>query len=68
MPTNMLMNEVPAKRLDKASNMDETTTKAKQLLMAKEVFRPKTRNFKGEVILSLYKDETWSANLTDKSS
>ena len=43
------------------------TTKAKQLL-AKEVFSPQITTFRRERIIPLYKDETWSADLYDKSS
>ena len=40
----------------------------KQQLLAKEVFSPQLTKFRRERILPLYKDETWSADLIDKSS
>ena len=39
-----------------------------QQLLAKEVFSPQITKFRRERIIPLYKDETWSANLIDKSS
>ena len=42
--------------------------KQQQQLLAKEVFSPQIRNFRRETIIPLYKDETWSADLIDKSS
>ena len=39
-----------------------------QQLLAKEVFSPQITKFKRQRIIPLYKDETWSANLIDKSS
>ena len=39
-----------------------------QQLLAKEVFRPQITKFRRERIITLYKDETWSADLIDKSS
>ena len=40
----------------------------KQQLIAKEVFSRQTTKFRRERIIPLYKDETWSADLIDKSS
>ena len=40
----------------------------KQQLLAKEVFNPQITKFRRERIIPLYKDETWSADLIDKSS
>ena len=40
----------------------------KQQLLAKEVFSPQITKFRRERIIPLYKDETWSADLIDKSS
>ena len=40
----------------------------KQQLIAKEVFSPQITTFRRERIIPLYKDETWSADLIDKSS
>ena len=39
-----------------------------QHLLAKEVFSPQITKFRRERIILLYKDETWSADLIDKSS
>ena len=44
------------------------TIKTKQQLLAKEVFSPQITKFRRERIIPLYKDETWSADLIDKSS
>ena len=42
--------------------------KQQQQQLAKEVFSPQITKFKRERIIPLYKDETWSADLIDKSS
>ena len=42
--------------------------KQRQQLLAKEVFSPQITKFRRQRILPLYKDETWSADLIDKSS
>ena len=39
-----------------------------QQQLAKEVFSPRITKFKRQRIIPLYKDETWSADLIDKSS
>ena len=39
-----------------------------QHLLAKEVFIPQITKFRREKVIPLYKDETWSADLIDKSS
>ena len=39
-----------------------------QQLLAKKVFSPQITKFRRERIIPLYKDETWSADLIDKSS
>ena len=39
-----------------------------QQQLAKEVLGPQTTKFKRQRIIPLYKDETWSADLIDKSS
>ena len=39
-----------------------------QTQLAKEVFSPRITKFGRERIIPLYKDETWSADLIDKSS
>ena len=39
-----------------------------QQLFAKEVFSPEITKFRRESIIPLFKDETWSADLIDKSS
>ena len=42
--------------------------KQQQQLLAKELFNPQITKFRRERIIPLYKDETWSADLIDKSS
>ena len=42
--------------------------KQQQQLLANEVFNPQITKFRRERIIPLYKDETWSADLIDKSS
>ena len=42
--------------------------KKQQQLLAKEVFSPQITKFRRERIISLYKDETWSADSIDKLS
>ena len=44
------------------------TIEKKQQQIAKEVFSPQITKFKRQRIIPLYKDETWSADLIDKSS
>ena len=44
------------------------TTKAKQQLLAREVFSPQITKLRKERKKPLYKDETWSVDLLDKSS
>ena len=44
------------------------TIKTKQRLLAKEVFSPQITKFRRERIIPLYKDETCSADIIDKSS
>ena len=39
-----------------------------QQQLAKEVFSPQIAKFKRQRIIPLYKDETWSADLIDKST
>ena len=46
----------------------QDTIKTKQQPLAKEVFGPQIIKFRRERIIPLYKDETWSAELIDKSS
>ena len=46
----------------------QNTIKTKQPLIAKEVFSPQITRFRRERIIPLYKNETWSADLIDKSS
>ena len=46
----------------------QDTIKTKQQLIAKEVFSPQIKKFRRERIIPLYKDETRSADLIDKSS
>ena len=42
--------------------------KQQQRLLAKEVFSPQITSFRRERTIPIYKDETWSADLIDKSS
>ena len=42
--------------------------KQQQQLLAKEVFSPQITKLGRKRIIPLYKDETWSADLIDKSS
>ena len=42
--------------------------KQQQQQIAKEVFSPQTTKFRRKRIIPLYKDETWSAALIDKST
>ena len=39
-----------------------------QQLLAKEVFSPQITKFRRERVIPIFKDETWSADLIDKSS
>ena len=48
--------------------MIEKQQQQQQQLLAKEVFSPQLREFRRERIIPLFKDETWSADLIDKSS
>ena len=48
--------------------MMEKQQQQQQQLLAKEVFCPQIAKFRRERIITLYKDETWSADLIDKSS
>ena len=47
------------------NNDGKTTTKN---FLAKEIISPQKTNFGRERIIPLYKDETWSADLINKSS
>ena len=42
--------------------------KQQQQQLSKEVFSPQITKYKRQRIIPLYKDETWSADLIDKSS
>ena len=55
----------PASQMTRS--IDKTIEKQLQQL-AKEVFSPQIKRFKRQRIIPLYKDETWSADLIDKSS
>ena len=48
--------------------MMEKQQQQQHQLLAKEVFSPQITKFRRERIIPLYKDETWSADLIDKSS
>ena len=47
--------------------IQQGTIKTKEQLLAKEVFSPQITKFRRERIIPLYIDETWSADLIDKS-
>ena len=48
--------------------MEKQQQQEQQQLLAKEVFSPQITKFRRERIIPLYKDETWSADLIEKSS
>ena len=48
--------------------MEKQQQQQQQQLLAKEVFSPQITKFRRQRIIPLYKDETWSADLIDKSS
>ena len=50
------------------STSKQDTIKTKQQLIAKEVFSAQITKFRGQRIIPLFKDETWSVDLIDKSS
>ena len=50
------------------STSKQDTIKTKQQLLAKEVLSPQITKFRRERIIPLYKDETGSADLINKSS
>ena len=54
-------------KLTTSWNFHKNVEKQQQLL-AKEVFSPQITKFRRQRIIPLYKDETWSADLIDKSS
>ena len=45
----------------------QSTIKTKQQFLAKEVFSSQITKFRRERIIPLYKDETWSADLIEKT-
>ena len=49
-------------------NVEKQQQQQQQQLLAKEIFSPQITKFRRERIIPLYKDETWSADLIDKSS
>ena len=53
------------KNVDKQQQQQQ---QQQQQLLAKEVFSPQITMFRREKIIPLYKDETWSPDLIDKSS
>ena len=55
----------PASQMTMSINI---TLEKQQQQLAKEVFSPQITKFKRQRIIPLYKDETWSADLNDKSS
>ena len=69
MPTTMSMSKPTTTSIRTPSKMSkQDTNKTKQRLLAKEVVSPQITKFKRQRIIPLYKDETWSADLIDKSS
>ena len=60
--------EIPKYWLDKALIIAETKTKAKQQLLAKDLFCPQIKRFKRKRIAPLFKDDNWSADLIDEPS
>ena len=56
----------PASQMTKS--IKNVEKQQQQHLLAKEVFSPQITKFRRERIIPLYKDETWSADLIDKSS
>ena len=69
-PTTMSIRETASKMskpITTSIMKQRSTIKTKQLL-ATEVFSPQITKFRRERIKPLYKDETWSADLIDKSS
>ena len=69
MPTTMSRSKPTTTSIRTPSKMSkQDSIKTKQQLPAKEVFSPQITKFRRERIIPLYKDETWSADLIDKSS
>ena len=64
-PDNFVFNYGKKLAVEK---QQQITIKTNQQLLAKEVFSPQITKFRGERIIPFYKDETWSADLIDKSS
>ena len=69
------MNNINQEQLDnfvfnygKLMMMGKQQQQQLQQLLAKEVFSPQLTKFRRERIIPLYEDETWSADLIDKSS
>ena len=59
----------PASQMTMSVNKTiEKPQQQQQQQLAKEVFSPQITRFRRERIIPLYKDETWSADLIDKSS
>ena len=47
--------------------MEKQLQQQQQQLLGKEVFSPQITKFRRERIIPIYKDETWSADIIDKS-
>ena len=60
--TTLLIGETMTTSINNVENQQQ------QQLLAKEVFSPQITKFRRQRIIPLYKDETWSADLIDKSS
>ena len=65
--TTSLIRE-PALQIGETMTTSIKNVKKQQKLFAKEVFSPQITKFRRQRIIPLYKDETWSADLIDKSS
>ena len=57
-----------SKAMTTSITKQQGTIRTKQLLLAKEVFRPQITKIRREKLIPLYREETWSADLIDKSS
>ena len=66
--TTSLIGETIREPASQMTTSIKNVEKQQQQLLAKEVFSPQITKFRRERIIPLYKDETWSADLIDKSS
>ena len=56
------------KNVEKQQQQQQHQHQQQQQQLAKKVFSPRITKFRRQRIIPLYKDETWSADLIDKSS